>query len=346
MMVVKEQPFPIQLRSSMEQRGAEFAAMLGPLDVSHERFMRIALLYVTKNPKLWECSKQSVFLSIMEAARAGLMVDGKEAAIIPYKGVAEFMPMVSGIINLILRSPDVLKVEARVVREGDDFDCEYGLQPNLVHRPLSLNGEITHAYAIMWRPGTEPTFEVMDREELELARSMSRAPDSPAYRNWLAEMYRKIVLKRLSKYADLSPEASRAIAIDHAVTGDPRIAGYVDGPSDEYQNLLVKNQTQAGINRLKEEMADNGAGGDVEVDDDSDSDDELERAKQFVKEQSGERVNYVTEFWELTKRLGWDKHTVADFVVGLGFEDVSSMSKEDFQKAYEALKEQHGGPDG
>lgn len=75
------------------------------------------------------------------------------------------------------------------------------------------------------------------------------------------------------------------------------------------------------------------------------SDNEVERAKQFVEEHSEGRKNYVTEFWALTKRLGWDKHTVADFLVGIGLKDADSMSKEDFQKAYEALKEQHGGPE-
>ena len=249
-----EQSFPIQLRSSIEERGAEFAAMLKPLDISHERFMRVALLYVTKNPKLWKCTKQSVFLSIMEAARAGLMVDSKEAAIIPYGDQAEFMPMVKGVINLIRRSPEVSKIEARVIREGDDFEFRYGLHPDIVHTPLSFNGPITHAYAVVWWKQAEPTFEVMGLEELELARSMSRAPNSPAWKDWPGEMYRKIVVKRVSKYVDLSPEASRAIAIDNAVIGSPWGQDYVDGASEDYQNQLTKSHTQAGIDRLKDQM--------------------------------------------------------------------------------------------
>lgn len=269
-MTDKEQSFPIQLRSSIEQRGAEFAAMLDPLDISHERFMRIALLYVTKNPNLWppKCSKESVFLSIMEAARAGLMIDSKEAALIPYKGIAEFQPMVQGIIRLMLRSPGLVKVEARCVYEGDDFAFNYGIRPRLDHVPsLSPIGdrEITHAYAIMWRQGAEPTFEVMGRDELDLVRSKSKSPNSPAYTLYLGEMFRRTVLKRLSKYADLSPEASRAIAIDNAVVGSSWGQDYVDGPSDEYQNLLTKNRTQAGIVDLKERM-ENGDNQEEKVD--------------------------------------------------------------------------------
>lgn len=260
-MTDKEQSFPIQLRSSMEQRGAEFAAMLDPLEISHERFVRVALLTVTKNKKLWECSKQSVLLAIMESARAGLMIDNKEAALIPYKGIAEFQPMVQGIIRLMLRSPGLVKVEARAVYEGDEFYFKYGIRPKLDHVPL-LEGtskrEITHTYAIMWRQGAEPTFEVMSRDELDLVRSKSRAPDSPAYIHYLGEMFRKVVLKRLSKYADLSPDATRAIEIDHAVTGDPWGQDYVDGVSDEYKNLLVKTKTASGIANLKERMENGG----------------------------------------------------------------------------------------
>ncbi len=250
---MSEQSFPIQLRALVEDKQVDLIATLPP-QIDPERFIRVSLLAVTKNKELWKCSKESVFLAIMESARVGLQIDNKEAALIPYGGHAEFMPMVQGIIRLMLRSPGLVKVEARVVRDGDEFDFEYGLRPNLVHRPLNLSGDVTHAYAIMWRQGADPTFEVMDREEIEQVRLTSRATNSPAWKNWYPEMARKVVLKRLSKYADLSPEASRAIEIDHAITGLPWGGDYVDGISDEYRNSLVKSQTQQGIDRLKDQM--------------------------------------------------------------------------------------------
>lgn len=252
-MTDKEQSFPIQLRTLVEAKQTDLIATL-PSQIDPERFLRVSLLAVTKNKELWNCSKESVFLAIMESARVGLQIDNKEAALIPYGGHAEFMPMVQGIIRLMLRSPGLVKVEARVVRDGDEFDFEYGLRPNLVHRPLNLSGNITHAYAIMWRQGADPTFEVMDQEEIEQVRLTSRASNSPAWKNWYPEMARKVVLKRLSKYADLSPEASRAIEIDHAITGLPWGGDYVDGISDEYRNSIVKSQTQQGIDRLKDQM--------------------------------------------------------------------------------------------
>ena len=106
----------------------------------------------------------------------------------------------------------------------------------------------------------------MTIEELELVRSFSKAANSPAYKNYKGEMYRKIVVKRMSKYFDLSPEANRAIALDHLVIGDPTISGSLDGPSEDYRNLIVKTQTVAGLDALKDKLhEENGDGnGDTE----------------------------------------------------------------------------------
>ncbi len=369
-MVIKEQPFPIQVKSELLAREDEFAATLQSIGIDAQRFIRVGLLYVTQNKNLWICSKSSIVLALLESARAGLMVDGKQAAILPYKDQATFMPMTFGIIALMLRSPRVMKIEARAVYDGDDFAFQYGIRPDLEHTPRVIPSDdtLTYAYAVMWRErAPEPTFEVMSREEIEIVRATSRNAhhaDSP-WVNWYSEMARKSAVKRLSKYADLAPEAQRAIQMDHEIFGDPSMGSPVEGLSDDYRNQLTKTRTQAGIAKLKEEMA-NGkdaveSGEEVEEEDAPDSEDELERAKQFVEEigegekDSGEPPkkseaeskpkDSTTLFWELTRLLKWDKHTVADFLVGVGFKDTASMSKEDFAKAHEALKEQHGGPE-
>jgi len=260
---------PTVLGEYIQEKRDAIATTLGKA-IDPNRFVQVALLMVTKNPDLWKCSKESVLLAIMESARVGLYLDNKEATIIPYydkntqQTHAEFMPMVQGIIRLMLRSEDGLKVESRLVREGDDFDFEYGLEPKLTHKPKSLSGPVTHAYATVFRKDVDPQFEVMDREELDLAQATSRAPNSPAYKNWPGEMDRRTVVKRISKYVDLSDEAALAIAVDHALFGDPTMDGPAIGLSDEYHNAKVKRDTEARIAQLKAEMSGNG-------DDDGDS---------------------------------------------------------------------------
>ncbi len=269
-MTEKEQSFPIQVKSELLAREDEFAATLKSIGIDEQRFIRVGLLYVTQNRNLWKCSKSSIVLALLESARAGLMVDGKQAAILPYKDQATFMPMTFGIIALMLRSPRVTKIEARAVYDGDDFAFRYGIRPNLEHTPRVIPSDDTliYAYAVMWRErAPEPTFEVMSREEIEIIRATSRNanhPDSP-WVNWYSEMARKSAVKRLSKYADLAPEAQQAIQMDHEIFGDPSMGSYAEGLSEDYQNQLTKSHTQAGIDRLKDQMA-NGDSEEIEPD--------------------------------------------------------------------------------
>jgi recombination protein RecT len=344
-----QQAFPIQLRQFVESKQTDLASTL-PKQIDPERFLRVALLAVTKNKALWECSKESVFLAIMESARVGLQIDNKEAALIPYGGHAEFMPMVTGIIRLMLRSPGLTKVEARVVREGDEFEYRYGLDPQLEHKPVGgSDREITHAYAVMWRQGAGTTFEIVTREEIEQVRGSSRAPDSPAWKNWYGEMCRKVVLKRLAKYADLSPEATRAIELDHIVTGsEPWGVEYVEGPSEEFRNQLVKNQTEAGIAQLKQRMA--GAGDEPQrhppletemeqapptepetdgVVEAPDAELDVPAKKPAVKKATKLSEDWTTMFWGLATRYQLDKEQAAE---------VLRNHDNNFHHAYEALK--------
>jgi len=230
-----------------------------PSYIDVDRFINVALMMLSRRPDLAKASQASLILSISEAGRLGLHPDGREATIIVYKGQAVLIPMVQGIINLMLRSPGVLKIEARAVFEGDEFYYEYGIAPKLVHRPDQSghreNREVTHAYAIIWRQGTEPTFEVVHKDEIEQARLTSRAPDSPAWKAWYSEMARKVAVKRLAKYLDLSPEANRVIAADHQIMGDEDWADVPNGLSDEYANLLLKSRTEEGIEDLRRRLA-------------------------------------------------------------------------------------------
>jgi len=346
------QAFPIQLRQFVESKQTDLASTL-PKQIDPERFLRVALLAVTKNKALWECSKESVFLAIMESARVGLQIDNKEAALIPYGGHAEFMPMVQGIIRLMLRSPGLTKVEARVVRDGDQFEYRYGLDPQLEHKPVGGSDRpITHAYAVMWRQGAGTTFEVVTREEIEQVRGSSRAPDSPAWKNWYGEMCRKVVLKRLAKYADLSPEATRAIELDHVISGsEPWGAEYVEGPSQEFRNQLVKNQTEAGIAQLKQRMAGDepqrhptleaeiGQTPPAELEADgaleaSGAELDMPAKKTSTKKPDAAKPTNLSEdwtsmFWQLANRYELDKEQAHEVLV---------KHDNNFHHAYEALK--------
>jgi recombination protein RecT len=303
---MSEQSNPIVLRELFFQKHDSIASTL-PSTIDPDRFIQVALLAATKNKGLRSCSKESILLAVMEAARAGLQIDNKEATVIPFKGMAQFMPMVDGIRRLMLRSPNVMKVEARVVYEGDEFDYEYGIRPNLVHKPLVVPQDdlAIAAYAIMWIVGTDPQFEVMVREEIEQVRAVSSARSGP-WNEWYGEMARKTVVKRLAKYADLSPEAQKVIAMDHQLYGDPTMDDYVDGLSPAYRNEQVKHDTEQRIGKLKTTLSAEMVEEESEGDEEEPSDDSPQVADLVsfiagrVNVNKGSRKND-----ELVKTVAW-----------------------------------------
>lgn len=195
-----------------------------PKHLTPERLARVAITAISSNPRLLECTRESLALALIEAGQLGLEPHGVmgQAYLVPYHNgrlkryEAQFQIGYRGLIELARRSGDVTKIEARVVREGDEFLYEYGLQPKLVHRPdPTSQGEMTHVYAIAWLKDAEPIFEVMTREEVERIRRRSKAAGSGPWVTDYEAMARKTAVKRLAKYLPLSPEAEAAIEADN-----------------------------------------------------------------------------------------------------------------------------------
>lgn len=220
------------IREKMLGRTEDFERALSDI-IPPESFVQIALTAIAENEDLLGCSAESILLASLKAAQAGLRLDSRQAALVPYKGRATFVPMVQGVLDLIARSPGVAKVEARAVREGDDFAYQYGSNPDLRHVPSAHptgSRRVSHAYAIVWwMSGAPPTFEVLDRDEIEAARRTSRAPNSPAWRDWYGEMARKTAVHRISKYVDLAPETARRL--DHVMDAEWKGMNGRPGPS-------------------------------------------------------------------------------------------------------------------
>ena len=75
---------------------------------------------------LLKCTPDSVATSVVQAAQAGLRIDGRQSALIPHGNKAVWYPMVKGRIDLIMRAPHVVKVVSRHVLDCDDFSYELG----------------------------------------------------------------------------------------------------------------------------------------------------------------------------------------------------------------------------
>lgn len=229
--------------------------------VDPEIFIQIVANAFLHDAYLMRCSQMSVYVAAMEAARTGLRPDGEEAVIVGYRDkdsgevVAQFQPMYQGLVRLMLRA-GARKVWAHVVYSADRFEYELGSDPRLIHVPAPLGedrGGIVGAYAVVKLANGETQFEVMDLDELEKVRQASKVPNSPAYRGWLSEMYRKAPLRRLRKWVEMDADASAAFRLDAALEGGARGTRLGDF-SPEHENRSIAEKAEASVGKKQDEL--------------------------------------------------------------------------------------------
>jgi recombination protein RecT len=167
---------------------------------------------------------------MMSAAQLGLEPNTPlgQAYLIPYKnkGVDEvqFQIGYKGLIDLAYRSGEVELVQAHIVYENDEFICEYGLEPKLVHKPAdSDRGEAIKVYAMFKTKSGGYGFEVMSMDDVRRhAEKYSQAYKS-GFSPWktnFEEMAKKTVLKKVLKYAPLKSDFVKAVVQDESIKNE------------------------------------------------------------------------------------------------------------------------------
>lgn len=184
--------------------------------VTAERMARIVMTEIRRNPKLAECSVESLLGATMQCAQLGLEPGPMGLAyIIPYGKEAQFQVGYKGLLNLIWRSDQISSVQSEVVCANDHFTYSNGIPPELRHVPADGDrGAPTHVYAVIGTKAGGWIFRVMTTAEVnEHRKKFSKAKSSPWDTDW-SEMACKTVLKRTGKRAPVSTEAQAAIVLD------------------------------------------------------------------------------------------------------------------------------------
>lgn len=256
------------IREALAKAQSHFAMAL-PATVAKyltpERLTKIALAACSREPKLLQCTPESVLRSVMESASLGLEPSGGVlgmAYLVPYRNnktnTSEATLIVGwrGLIALARRSGQIDDIEAHVVHERDTFVYRKGLNQALDHEPFLGDdpGEVTAAYAIAYIKGSaRPHVEVMSAAEIIRIRDRSRAKDSGPWKTDHEEMCRKTVIRRLCKYLPMSSELVRAMETeDAAETGNSNLrvvdqeALFVDAPAEP-----AKPQTKRIAEKVK-----------------------------------------------------------------------------------------------
>lgn len=174
-------------------------------------FVSVVTNQFRKNPALLKCSQASVMDAMVTCAQLGILPNGRDAHLIPYKDDCQLIIDYKGLATLAFRHADLSEpIFADVVCMNDVFDYNMG---RVVRHSWSLKqdrGEVIGAYAIArFKTGGE-RHDLLSLKELNEARKMSRSQNGP-WSNWYQEMCKKTAVRRLCKYLALSPDLIDAL---------------------------------------------------------------------------------------------------------------------------------------
>jgi len=204
-----------------------------PNQLDAGRLLKLACLATSKEPKLLQCTKQSMILALTASAELALDPSGTlgMAWIVPFfdhkRKVMEavFIPGWKGLVQLVYRSGRVESIMPAAVYEQDKFEYQLGDTPILRHTPArptpdrkcwiatgsahgdkgALAGSLVGAY-VTWTVGGVRSFKFKWAEELEKLRLGSKAPLSPAYKNYTEDMMVKGAVRSAIAIMPLSEE--------------------------------------------------------------------------------------------------------------------------------------------
>jgi recombination protein RecT len=207
---------------------AEDLRLALPANIPLDRFKATFITAAAHNPDIMLCDAQSVKTALMKAAADNLLPDNREAAIVPYNTkvkdadgrerwikAAQYMPMVLGIRKRAKELGGIKSIVAECVYANDEFEVIAGDDPRIIHKPTKMGqprGDIIGAYAIFKDDKDEILHrEVMPKEDIEKARSVSRAKDGPGWTKFFGEFARKTVVRRGAKSVPSMPEKLRTV---------------------------------------------------------------------------------------------------------------------------------------
>ena len=210
-----------------------------PSSVNPDAFRNAAIVAIQDNPRILTCRQETVYRSVRQLAAMGLVPDGREAALVPFKDKAgglacQAIPMVYGLVKAARNSGVVRSIRAHIVyqREIDEDRFEYvvGDQERLEHRPILFGdrGDPVAVYAIAEMKDGGFIRAFMSADDVEKVRRAAasqrikgKVSDKPIgiWRDWQDEMWKKTAIRRLCKMLPLSAEDYSRIMQDPEFDG-------------------------------------------------------------------------------------------------------------------------------
>lgn len=227
MTVQTHQPQPRSVAQTITHYAPIIAEAL-PKHIDPDRFTRLALTTLRKNPQLQNCNPESFIGSLLTASALGLEPDVMgEAYLVPYKGECTLIVGYQGLSKLFWMHPLAARLSAEYVCERDEFNFDKGTNPHITHRPaLGDRGKVIAYYAIVGLKNGATWFDVFTPAQITKLRGTTKAGTIPDPEHWMA---RKTALKQVLKLAPKATQMAAVQAVDEQV-GSMQMAQKVAHP--------------------------------------------------------------------------------------------------------------------
>ena len=231
-----------------------------PKHLPVDRLLRVAMTAIRTNPKLMECTQESLLACIMGCAQLGLEPEPflGQAYLVPYwnkkKNLfeAQLIPGYRGYIALARRTGEVQSVSAQVVHQNDTFELEYGLDERLRHVPADGDrGDPKGAYVVVKYKDGSHSMDYMPREDIERIRDRSQAKDSGPWTTDWNEMAKKTVIKRHFKIVPLSVDIARMSAADDMHHAGESQINLFTGEQEAITAEVIRGSEEADMESLR-----------------------------------------------------------------------------------------------
>ena len=249
------------MKDSNQRRFAEVLGAKAPA------YIASVLGAVNNNPALQLASPASVFGSAMIAATLNLSVVPTlgQAAIVPYKGNAQFQIMVRGLVQLAQRTGLYKTINAGEVYE-DEYDGEDLLTGEVTFHRVNGgyrdNGQIDKIvgyFAFMeTTTGFRKTEYWTKADVINHGKRFSKTYDSGPWQSNFDAMARKTVLKSLlNHYGPMSVDSAlaQAVAKDQMVVHADGSESYDDNPMNDF--IVEAESEETPVNAQTSENGEN-----------------------------------------------------------------------------------------
>ena len=237
--VRKAEMLPAPMLALVQSLVPDCNALL-PGDITSEQFRAALWLELTGRAALSQCYLDSIRTCIVQAASDG-MLPGRDCHFLPFsqKGAqgkrATKVDNYHGLQRALERTGKVVRSWSAPVCENDIWEFD-----RFMDRPKHVEAmtigkkpghELFYYGAILFKDGS-CAFETVSLEALAAIEASSPAHESGPWKDWPEMMKRKSALKRVCKYAPVTPEIMRMLAAD-----DERLQQ--DIPLERHQKNIV-----------------------------------------------------------------------------------------------------------